>query len=144
MKFVTSAIITMLLISVFSSFAFAESLLVKCNTRDEMAKGEGRVRIHFQIKKSRTDKFSYVDTDVEEIFKVTPSDAQAQWLNENGSIRQTKDQVTFFGDADGFVFVYLTLYKNAGYTRGYLRYEDGGAGLSGNLYSTVGCRFESL
>jgi hypothetical protein len=59
-------------------------------------------------------------------------------LNENLSVSTGTRQLRISGDSDGFYLLDLVLYKNSGYTKGYLRIS-GSDGDGGNAYSKVGC-----
>ena len=121
-----------------SSSAFADSIQnFKCRSTEKVE--DVHVSIQFQMRITPSGQFRYVDPDQEALFKVTPKDSVMSELNENGAIHSHKDGIEFFGDGDGFVFVYLVLYKDSGYTAGYLRIQDGGGG-TGNFYSPVTCQ----
>ncbi len=58
-------------------------------------------------------------------------------LNGQGSpeLREQEDRFEFFGDSAGIDLVWLNLFKNSGYTKGYVRTEYSGEG----GYSLVSC-----
>ncbi|MBW2528919.1 MAG: hypothetical protein JRI23_32385 [Deltaproteobacteria bacterium] len=58
--------------------------------------------------------------------QVSPADSPLWALNENGVVIREDGKLIVEGDADGFYWVYLVMYENSGYTRGYVRIEDGG------------------
>ncbi len=68
---------------------------------------------------------------------VTP-EGRVSSLNENISVASGSRLLRISGDSDGFFLLDLVLYKNSGYTKGYLSIhhadEDGG-----NAYSKVSC-----
>lgn len=141
---ITKKILLVGLMSIFTSSTFAKTVHFNCVTAEEM-EDNGKVHIQFDMNVDSSGKYSYVDPDKETIFKVKPKDAQAVALNENGSIYQDDGKtVTFFGDADGFVLVYLTLYRNSDLRHGYIKYTDGGVGLRGKLYSKIECDIKNI
>jgi len=122
-----------------SASASTQMISFDCQTQDSIA-NDGKVRIQFELNQTQNGKLTYVDPEVEEIFRVTPNDSYAVALNENEIIRQNDKTVTFIGDSDGFFMVYLTLYRNSGFKSGYLKFKDKGEGMSGRLYSKVNCQ----
>lgn len=69
---------------------------------------------------------------------VAPASSLLSALNENGVVRRDGGKLIVEGDADGFYWTTLTLYENSGYTKGYVRIEDGG-GFVDNDYSVLHC-----
>lgn len=69
---------------------------------------------------------------------VTPEDSDFIALNENGGVRREDGKLIVDGDADGFYWAYLVMYEDSGYTRGYVRIEDGG-GFVDEAYGKASC-----
>ncbi len=69
---------------------------------------------------------------------VTPSESLLTALNENGVVKRDGGNLLVEGDADGFYAVTMKLFENSGYTKGYVRIEDGG-GFVVDDYSEVHC-----
>jgi hypothetical protein len=68
--------------------------------------------------------------------KVSP-EGRLSSLNENLSVATGTRSLRISGDADGFYLLNLVLYKNSGYTAGYVRIS--GADPDPNAYSKVSC-----
>ena len=69
---------------------------------------------------------------------VEPERSDLEALNANGVVMRDDSKLILEGDADGFYWVTLALYKNSDYTKGYVRVEDGG-GFVEEQYSEVHC-----
>ncbi len=69
---------------------------------------------------------------------VDPADSPFMALNENAVVMRDNGKLIVEGDADGFYWVTLVMYENSGYTKGYVRVEDGG-GYVDEFYSTARC-----
>jgi hypothetical protein len=69
---------------------------------------------------------------------VTPAESLLSSLNDNAVVLRKDGKLVLEGDADGFYWVTLSLYENSGYTKGYVRIEDGG-GFVDEDYSVVHC-----
>jgi hypothetical protein len=55
--------------------------------------------------------------------------------DQGGDVRLHPDYLKLFGDGDGYTYVDLVLYKNSGYTTGYLRVYGSGV----KSYQTIAC-----
>lgn len=69
---------------------------------------------------------------------VSPATSLLSSLNDNAVVKRSDGKLILEGDADGFYWVTLALYENSGYTKGYVRIEDGG-GFVEEDYSVVHC-----
>ena len=128
----------LLLFTLLGTLAQADKLVTfSCKTNGPLDVKDP-VKIDFTVQVTSKGDFLYAGNS-DDTFKVTPKDSQMGELNENGKITQDKDRLGFFGDGDGFVFVYLTLFKNTNYRSGFARVVDGGGG-TGNHYATVFCK----
>jgi hypothetical protein len=69
--------------------------------------------------------------------EVTPPDHRLASLNENWEVTSGKRTLRVSGDSDGVFLLDLVLYKNSGYTKGYvsINHADGGD----NAYAKVSC-----
>lgn len=142
--------ITLVITSILSASAMANKISIDCTTAENVGGEKSPTRIQFVGEESRGGKISFPEVapfskDGEDRnYKVTPSHSgkynYAEALDENGSIRNHKNSVEFFGDSDGFYLVYLVLYRDAGLKKGYLRYAKGASDIEGLAYSTVSCK----
>lgn len=64
-------------------------------------------------------------------------------LNENIELDANDKQLRISGDADGFFLIELALYRDSGFTKGYVKLEDLSEG-TGDLYSEVDCTIETI
>lgn len=104
-----------------------------------------------------TFKITDLGTDEAEFVHADPDDGYSQIFHtqsENGDIsamigslegqggdlRPSNDRIEMIGDAAGIDFANLVLYKNSGFTRGYLRYDY--AGQRG--YTRVSCKVKAV
>lgn len=82
------------------------------------------------------------DDDYSGIFATKSKNAKISQLvdtinGQGGDMRIGSDRISFFGDSAGIDFAYFDLYKDSGYTRGFVRMEfDFGNDKS---YSKVSC-----
>lgn len=113
-----------------------------CKTDKEV---DGKIqKITFSIKNIADNhkvevltKDGTVDEDYSPI-KVTPAEGRVSALNENLGVSSGTRMLRIEGDSDGFFLITMALYKDSGFTKGYLRIygsEDDGP----HQYSKVSC-----
>lgn len=58
--------------------------------------------------------------------------------DQGGDLRVGPDRIRLFGDGDGYTFVDLVLFKESGYTKGYVRVSGSGE----QLYQKITCQLK--
>lgn len=101
--------------------------------------GLGTPDIDF-LRADENDDYSAVFTTESEDLDVI---AMVDSLNgQGGDLRVSNDKILFFGDSAGIDFVYLVLYKNSRYTKGYVRWDLDFGNVKG--YSKLSCTLAKM
>lgn len=79
------------------------------------------------------------DADEWAVVHVLPEDSWLTGLNDNWGIEVDDGKLTIDGDSDGFHYSKLVLYEDSGFTKGYVKLEDGGGFIGGDYYSKISC-----
>jgi len=92
------------------------------------------------LSKSKGDVYSAFvqDEDDYSVVSVSPSNSKLAALDENGGARISNGKLIMEGDSDGFFLVELVLYRNSGFSKGYVSLTDTGEGI-GDQYSKISC-----
>jgi hypothetical protein len=132
----------LILLTLFSASAFAESKVTTFNCQMDSKPGE---TFTFKMTGVGTSDADIVLTNPEDDYsgavttesKTDELDILVRTLNGQGSpeLRELADRFEFFGDDDGIDMVWLNLFKDSGYTKGFVRMEYAGE----QDYSKVSC-----
>lgn len=123
---------------VMSSSLFAKDVVstITCNVKEPVSENKTqKVKVEFKVKNLGSSKAELLQhpessEDYGAILVVPNEGNNLVHLNgQGGDLRVSKDRIRLFGDGDGYTFVDLVLFKDAGYEQGYVRVYG-----SGDLY----------
>ncbi|MES2856758.1 MAG: hypothetical protein V4692_12880 [Bdellovibrionota bacterium] len=121
----------LILATIFAIPAFAEEASTVSSFECEAEKTPGIV---FKFKMSNLGKedMDFLNADPEDdysaVFTTDSDEIQTNSIvntlnGQGGDLRTSEDRIVFFGDSAGIDFAYLNLFKDSGYTKGYVRTE---------------------
>lgn len=122
----------LVLISLFAISAHAASLY-KFNCKAKVKNENVTIKFLVSNLYGKATLEDYPGSEYEPVL-VTPKDSPVQQLNENLSFRDVKDTLQIDGDSDGFYSVKLVLYRDRGFTSGFVRAQG-----DEEFYSKVKC-----
>jgi hypothetical protein len=133
-----------ILVTVFPFFTLAFPVTSFNCVSQDVLEGQKPTRIQFKVSDLNTKQADYyVSSDKEEYpVKMTPKNSVLM-LNDNFSITQTATRLMMESDGDGCQLTYFVLYKNTGYTRGYVNIRPMGGCGAASVYSNVLCKVKT-
>jgi hypothetical protein len=135
--------ITLILSFLLATSAMASNVsTITCNVKD----GNTDVKVEFLIqdlgsKNAELISHPSLSEDDYGAILISPAEVDGHFslpttLNDQGGdLRVGKDRIRLFGDGDGYTFVDLVLFKDSGYTKGYVRVS----GYADQSYQNITC-----
>lgn len=132
---------------VLATMAYGQTIsTITCKVNEVIDNKKVEVKVEFLVKDLGSKKAQLLEhpkaQDDMGAILVSPQEIHGQYVNmthlngQGGDLRVSEDKIRLFGDGAGYTFVDLVLFKDSGFTKGFVRVSGSGD----QMYQKLSCK----